>query len=261
MNNPNPTMKAAKQSKTATPKKAAKRRATAIHDTREAWLTAAVALFRPEFARIQKTIRAAFPDRYAKVKTTLPRNIKVTCGWPSHRGTAARGRVIGQCWNPKVSKGGTTEIFISPYLESTTRVLDVLCHELIHAAIGTAEGHGHLFATCAKHLMLEGKPTATVGSEDFVTFSQNHLMPALGRYPHKQMDVTEYEISDKPKKQGTRMIKVACGCCGYTVRTTQKWIDVGVPACPNPECDDHGEEMEAHAPRTRGTGRPKDNNG
>jgi hypothetical protein len=39
-----------------------------------------------------------------------------------------------------------------------------------------------------------------------------------------------------PKKQGTRMIKVQCSseceCGGYVVRTTAKWIEVGMPVCP-----------------------------
>jgi len=38
--------------------------------------------------------------------------------------------------------------------------------------------------------------------------------------------------------QTTRMLKVECPADGYIVRTTQKWIDLGLPTCP---C---GEEME-----------------
>lgn len=45
-------------------------------------------------------------------------------------------------------------------------------------------------------------------------------------------------LPEPPKKQATRMIKVCCPGCGYTIRTTQKWIDVGLPTC----CC--GEEME-----------------
>ena len=38
--------------------------------------------------------------------------------------------------------------------------------------------------------------------------------------------------------QTTRMLKLECPDDGYIVRTTQKWIDVGLPTCP---C---GTEME-----------------
>lgn len=252
-----PTITAAAKAKTTTKRKTAKRKGTVIHKTREAWLCAAAALMRPLFAKAQQTIRATNTDRYPDTKTTLPRSLRITCGWPSHRGTSARGRVIGQCWNPKVSGDQTTEIFISPYMEDTVRVLGVLAHELIHAAIGTKEGHGHLFVQCMKALDLVGKPTATTEGEDFTKWCNEVALPALGQYKHKRMNVSDFDVADKPKKQGTRMIKVACGCCGYTVRTTQKWVDVAIPTCPNMDCDDHGEEMEAHAPKTPKTGRPK----
>jgi hypothetical protein len=31
--------------------------------------------------------------------------------------------------------------------------------------------------------------------------------------------------------RGTRLIKVACPQCGYTVRTTRQWIETGLPVC------------------------------
>lgn len=34
------------------------------------------------------------------------------------------------------------------------------------------------------------------------------------------------------KKQRARLLKAVCGRCGYTVRVTRKWIDVGPPPCP-----------------------------
>jgi hypothetical protein len=46
----------------------------------------------------------------------------------------------------------------------------------------------------------------------------------------------------KPGVQGTRMLKVECPDCGYTLRTTRKWLDTGLPSCPA------GNEMqEVHA--------------
>ena len=33
------------------------------------------------------------------------------------------------------------------------------------------------------------------------------------------------------------MIKLTAACCGYTVRTTRKWVDQGYPQCP------HGQPM------------------
>ena len=30
----------------------------------------------------------------------------------------------------------------------------------------------------------------------------------------------------------TRMMKVHCRCCGYVVRTTRQWLQLGAPLCP-----------------------------
>jgi hypothetical protein len=43
----------------------------------------------------------------------------------------------------------------------------------------------------------------------------------------------------KGSKPGSRLLKCECPACGYTIRTTQKWLDIGTPTCP---C---GDEMEA----------------
>jgi hypothetical protein len=42
-------------------------------------------------------------------------------------------------------------------------------------------------------------------------------------------------VADRPKKQGTRMLKAEClgAGCGYTVRVAARWIkDCGPPHCP-----------------------------
>jgi hypothetical protein len=52
------------------------------------------------------------------------------------------------------------------------------------------------------------------------------LVGQLGDYPH-----AELKSMPKLKKCGTRMIKLGCDSCGYIVRTTQKWIDLGTPTC------------------------------
>jgi hypothetical protein len=57
----------------------------------------------------------------------------------------------------------------------------------------------------------------------------------IGSYPHTKL-VPTLQI----KKQGTRMLKLeAKDCCGYVVRTSQKWIDEGLPKCP---CDNEMQE-------------------
>lgn len=50
----------------------------------------------------------------------------------------------------------------------------------------------------------------------------------------------------------TRMLKAACGACGYTVRASRRWLRIGTPLCPDSTCARYGqpmesEEWEAHA--------------
>ena len=36
-------------------------------------------------------------------------------------------------------------------------------------------------------------------------------------------------VHSGPGKKGTRLIKLTAACCGYTVRTTRKWVDLRYP--------------------------------
>ena len=120
-----------------------------------------------------------------------------------------------------------------------------LRHELVHAA--GRRGHGKEFKALAVELGLTGPMTATIASPELLDFINWTLLPQLGRYPHGA--ITEWgEIvvpptepgdkpiilrpDDRPKKQYTRMLRAECPECGYTIRLTQKWADVGLPTCP-----------------------------
>lgn len=192
--------------------------------TREAWLQALTEAMRP---------------RFAELELPLPDKLRVSVGWPTKKALAGNGgsRTIGQCFHPTCSKDATTELFISPVLEDAMRVADVLAHELAHAAVGTEARHGPVFARAAKALGLEGKPTATVAGEDFLRWAKP-LVEKLGAYPHASLDVTKGAT-----KQSTRMLKCTCSECGYTARTTRKWLETtGAPLCP---CN--GDPMEVAA--------------
>lgn len=179
--------------------------------TREDWLLRAVELCRPLLAEHG----AVVPDA-----------VRVSVGWP--RGSR---KAIGQCWVPDVSADGTAELFISPELAAPERVLDVLAHELIHAAIGCEHGHKKPFTRVARAIGLDGKPTATVAGAAFSAWAAMPLL-TLGAYPHAAMSPSTGGTGSGPAKQGTRMLKLLCDAgCGYNVRTTAKWLMCGVPAC------------------------------
>jgi len=186
------------------------------YSTREEWLLALTNLLRPVFAAHGHAI---------------PANLRVATSFPSRKAlNGVKNQTIGQCWSPAVSGDGHHEVMVSPVLGDPMQVAGVLAHELVHAAVGVEHGHVGPFRKLALAIGLEGKMTATTAGEAFKRTVQP-MLEAIGPYPHAALDARARNSG--PKKQGTRLVKLACGHCGYTVRTTRKWLDeVGAPHCP-----------------------------
>jgi hypothetical protein len=194
---------------------------------RETWLTRAADLLRPDFRD------AGAP---------LPADLAVSCGWPTRRAlrTAnSASRVIGQCFHPAASAGQITEVFVSPAISESPEVLAILAHELCHAALFAEHpdaGHGPLFRKLAKAIGLTGPMRATVAGPHLERRAAIIIGQLGEEYPHAGLD-----LEATGKKQSTRLIKLQCPECDYTIRTTRQWIATGVPTCP---C---GAEFEAPA--------------
>ena len=186
------------------------------HKTREEWLEAAVV----------DLDRLLFKDNGYKVP-----KVRVACGWPVRGGLANKKRVLGECWSKNASADkACAQIFISLNLyevSSDMGVLATLAHEIVHAVVGHKEGHNKVFGKCARLIGLEGKLTRTHASESLISVFKS-LERVLGQYPHSRLD----GLKAPGKKQGTRLLKCECAECGYTVRVTQKWLDIGNPICP-----------------------------
>jgi hypothetical protein len=180
-----------------------------MHANREQWLNAAAALVEPWFiAQGHK----------------LPK-VRIGIGFTSK---GARSTRIGECWDHSCSADGVHEIFLVPTMSEPMDILQVLVHELIHAAVGLDAKHGPKFGKLARALHLEGKLTATTHGEAFRAAARP-VLEALGPMPHARLSSGN---SSAPKKQTTRMIKCTCGQCGYTVRAAKKWLDMAIPECP-----------------------------
>lgn len=210
---------------------------------REQWLTNAL-------TPIAALFKSATSTRANSQPLTLPiETIKVSVGFPRNTRTKknANSEAIGQCWSSDCSAERYTEIFISPTIADPIRALDILIHECIHATIGNEHGHKAPFKRAAKALGLEGKATHTTAGPE-LTKRLNAIANELGPYPHAALTpgaAGAAGTTSGKKKQSTRMIKVECSCCGYTVRTTQTWLDKsGAPLCPTNTCDNHTQPME-----------------
>lgn len=184
------------------------------YTTREQWLEAAVEYYRQSFANAGKP---------------LPDKVRVAIGFPSKGGIAKR-RTLGQCWKPEAAEDSIVQIYINPTITEVggrAGILATLVHELIHAC--GIFNHGAEFREMMRKLGLEGKPTSTVASEE-LQHDFEDIISELGECPHSPL--TGNVKTSGQKKDGTRMLKATCLKCGYTIRLTKKWAEVGVPECP-----------------------------
>lgn len=145
--------------------------------TREEWLRNAVELLSVSLLEITGN---KMPDKWA-----------VSVGFPKTRGKEANG----QCWDPKVSAEGVTEMFISPahtsdVIEGGQCVLSTLLHEMIHASVGLKCGHGGPFLKAIRALDFTGKPTATTVGPALKPILDS-VVDALPPYPHAPMRPVE----------------------------------------------------------------------
>jgi hypothetical protein len=203
--------------------------------SREAWLEAAIEMLRP---------------RFIEIGLPLPEHIHVSVGF-AYGQRAESKYILGQTWARRASDDGVNHVFISPQEADPAAMLVTLLHELIHVADDNNSGHRGAFAEAATRLGFLGPMTQTPPSVELA--AELAVMAAeLGKFDHGALDVALVNTPAKvpaggvtvppkvhsgPAKQGTRMVKLTAPDCGYTVRTTRKWIETGLPACP------HGIEM------------------
>jgi hypothetical protein len=197
------------------------------HDTRESWLRSAAAALRPYFE---------------SCGFSIPDNIRFAIAFPS---TGRRGARIGECWHSSTSEDGNFEIIIRADIADPVEVLGVLVHELVHVVLPVDAGHGKLYRDAAVKIGLAGKMRHALPNQ-LLRPRLVEIAESLGPLPHARLRIDQGRDNkgpaDRPKKQGTRLLKAECGGdgCGYTVRITAKWVDeVGPPLCPK-----HGGVME-----------------
>jgi hypothetical protein len=189
--------------------------------TREAWLT--------HFAEkyLWPRIEVAGGQR--------PQKYRVSVGFPKGR-RGGKGHSIGQCWSQEVSADQTCEIFVSPELDAEQAVA-VLAHETIHASVGVQCGHRAPFKKLALAIGLSGPMRATVPTAEFEKTIRTWIA-VESTYPHAPLSA-----STSPTRPGSRLLKVCCEGCGYTVRVTRQWLNIASPLCPDPNCDAYQEPM------------------
>lgn len=201
---------------------------------RETWLNLLAAMMAPRFAEL------GFP---------LP-PFRVSVGFPS---AGMRSAAIGECWDKRASSDARFEIFIRPDKADSTDVAYVLAHELTHAAVGLEHGHKGAFEIVALALGFTRPLTHASAPTEQLLAWLTPMLEKLGPIPHASLTWRsdlgptvkrdgggivvpdeDSPMSSRPKKQTTRLKKCVCTAddCGYTVRITAKWLEIGAPHCP-----------------------------
>lgn len=139
-----------------------------VHTNTEAWLIEAIELFRPVFADSGNEIP----------------KINVLCGFGINGYKPERkSNTIGECHPRAYSTDGANDIYITPVLDYSIKVLEVLAHEIIHAINDCADGHGPIFQNIAKSIHHPDYRFSKL--QDLIIFEgmTRPMALQLGRYP------------------------------------------------------------------------------
>ena len=182
---------------------------TGANSERIAWLEQAYDLLRSEL----------LPE--------APERVTITFGFPSKGARPSRNQRIGEYAHfLKDCDAGPGLLTLHPTIfREPARVLDVLLHEMIHAACPN-DGHRGKFPKLAKRVGLTGKMTATVAGPELKATLAEFLADRLPPMPNGHGD-----ISSQRKKQSTRMRKYVCPACGQIVRAATDCLNAVCGDC------------------------------
>ena len=160
--------------------------------------------------------------RWASMGVTVPADVKVTCGFP---GGGSPRRRIGECWPRARSGANVNEVMISPVLDVPLIVIDVLGHELLHAADDCKSGHGAVFSRNSKLVGYSGGKNSKIDSGEAMALAQV-LLEKVGPYPHAKV-----QLVGKKRNASHGLHKLECGCGNVSYMTAKKIEEHGFPVC------------------------------
>lgn len=155
---------------------------------REAWLRAAYALIRKELL------------------PKAPAQVAISWSFPSKGGTKASRRTIGECHykgGSAVGVEGDRVILISPTLQQPFALIEVLVHEMVHAALPMGAGHRAPFSRLAKSIGLLKPWTATTAGPELKHTIEGWLK-RLPAWPGGHLLIVS--------TQKNRQLKAICEC-------------------------------------------------
>ena len=118
--------------------------------------------------------------------------------------------------------------------ESSSRVADILLHEMIHTMF-PYDGHKIGFRWVCEAIGLQSPMTSTTASPALKERITHNVVKVLGRYPHKGVKL----VPRGKRGKGSRLLRFQCTECECIIRLTQIWVDKaeGVIRCPIGPCN------------------------
>jgi hypothetical protein len=190
----------------------------------------------PLIEEAERVVKEAI--KFFALKTT-PESITVTIQ------TKGRKNAVGWFWSGRwLNKGqkkdakAVNEINMSAEHLVDHDMGELILHELAHAennSCGVKDCSGRVhnkhFKAMAERLGLEVKPRDKSVGYGFTGLAQAGK-DFLKGIAFKRELFTSYRPPQRGKAAtGGRLLKLECPGCGYVIRSTQKWIDIGTPTC------------------------------
>ena len=179
---------------------------------REIWLATMAKLMKPKFK---------------EAKQPLPKDITIRINFSGKINEIvdkSRNCVLAEC---RHGKDGKVFINIHPQVNDTVDISQILCHELIHAALGHGSGHGKKFREMADHFNLLPPMKSTKPGEQFVGWIKDLINDnKIGQYPKDEALESLDPISAK------QHVNLRCPQCNYYAKTTLLNLYLGRLKCP-----------------------------
>lgn len=182
---------------------------------------------------------------FAPAKLQVPKKLRINVGSMTGRGD--RNHTLGCCYRSDVAHGVNmiTLNISTTDAKNSSRVLDVLAHELIHAIDDNKHGHKAEFKKMATAIGLTGQMTATIATPELKK-TLDCIVKKIGKFPTQAVSLAGLpkdvcrminlvcEGTDKQscdhslrlnKQRLYEIVNNSCLCCGgeYKVKLPKKY--------------------------------------
>ena len=179
--------------------------------------------------KVSKWLQDALPELQKRVfgpaKLEIPKRLRLNVGMMPGK-SGAKNRTLGVCYKARVNNGVsliTLNIASPDAMETSERILDILCHEIIHAIDDCENGHGPVFKKMAEAIGLQGPMRSTTATPE-LTKTLSKVVKSIGAFPEKPIKVAGL------KRDKNRMLKLICEgtedvACSHIIRASAQQIE------------------------------------